>query len=178
MAHASTIARPYAKAVFDVAREARDFAGWQAQLELLARIAADDRVRVVLGDPKVEAKAVAALVLGVAGDQLSPVARNLVAMMAERKRLAVLPEVLVQFIALRRDAEKTVEVELVTATPADAATQARFAAALERKLGRKVELRNRADAALIGGALVKAGDMVIDGSVRGRLERLANQLAK
>lgn len=178
MASTSTIARPYAKAVFDVAREARDFAGWQAQLELLAQIAADARVRVVLGDPKVDAKAVAALVQGVAGDKLSPVGRNLVAMMAERKRLAVLPEVLAQFVALRRDAEKTVEVELVTASPADAATQARFANALEKKLGRKVELKNRTDAALIGGALVKAGDMVIDGSVRGRLERLANQLAK
>jgi F-type H+-transporting ATPase subunit delta len=178
MAQTSTIARPYAKAVFEVAREARAFDRWQDQLELLAHIAADAGVRVAIGNPKVETKAVAELVLGVAGDKLSPVGKNLVAMLAERKRLAVLPEVLEQFVALRREAEKTVEVELITATPADAATQARFATALERKLGRKVELKHRTDAALIGGALIKAGDLAIDGSVRGRLERLANQLAK
>lgn len=178
MAQTSTIARPYAKAVFEIARDARDFPGWQAQLELLAHIAADPAVRVTIGDPKVETKRVAELVLGVCGDKLSPIGRNLVAMLAERKRLAVLPEVLTQFVALRREAEKTVEVELVTAAPTDAATQQRFAAALERKLGRKVELKNRTDAALIGGALIKAGDLAIDGSVRGRLERLAIQLAK
>jgi F-type H+-transporting ATPase subunit delta len=178
MAQTTTIARPYAKAVFEIAREARDYAGWQGQLELLAHIAADPGVRVAIGNPKVETKQVAELVLGVAGDKLSPVGRNLVAMLAERKRLAVLPEVLAQFIALRRDAEKTVEVELITATPTDAATQARFATALEKKLGRKVELKNRTDAGLIGGALIKAGDLAIDGSVRGRLERLAIPLAK
>jgi F-type H+-transporting ATPase subunit delta len=178
MAQQSTIARPYAKAVFEIARDARDYAGWQAQLELLAHIAADPGVRRAIGNPKVETKAIAELVLGVAGDRLSPVGRNLVAMLAERKRLVVLAEVLAQFIALRREAEKTVEVELVTATPADAATQARFATALEQRLGRKVELRNTTDAALIGGALIKAGDLAIDGSVRGRLERLALQLAK
>jgi F-type H+-transporting ATPase subunit delta len=178
MAQTTTIARPYAKAVFELAREARDFAGWQAQLELLAHIAADPGVRVAIGNPKVETKDIAALVLGVAGDKLSPVGRNLVAMLAERKRLVVMGEVLEQFVALRREAEKTVEVELVTATPADAATQQRFAAALEKKLGRKVELKNRTDAGLIGGALIKAGDLAIDGSVRGRLERLATQLAK
>lgn len=178
MAQTSTIARPYAKAVFELARDARDFDGWQAQLELLAHIAADAAVRVAIANPKVETKRIAELVLGVAGDRLSPVGRNLVAVLAERKRLAVMAEVLEQFIALRREAERTVEVELVTATPADAATQQRFVAALERKLGRKVELRNRTDAGLIGGALIKAGDLAIDGSVRGRLERLANQLAK
>ena len=178
MAQQSTIARPYAKAVFELAREARDYAGWQAQLELLAHIAADPAVRIAIGNPKVETKAIAELVLGVAGDKLSPVGRNLVAMLAERKRLAVMREVLEQFVALRREAEKTVEVELVTAVATDAATQARFVAALERKLGRKVELKNRTDASLIGGALIKAGDLSIDGSVRGRLERLAIQLAK
>jgi F-type H+-transporting ATPase subunit delta len=178
MAQVSTIARPYAKALFEVARDARDFDGWQRQLELLAHIAADAGVRAAVSNPRVEAKAVAALVQGVAGDKLSPAGKNLVAVLAERKRLVVLDEVLAQFVALRRDAERTVAVELVTAVPADAATQARFAAALEKRLGRKVELKNRTDAALIGGALVNAGDMVIDGSVRGRLERLANQLAK
>lgn len=178
MSTSSTIARPYAKAVFEIARDARDFAGWQAQLELLAHIASDQGMRRAIGNPKIETKAIAELVLGVCGDKLTPVGRNLVAMLAERKRLVVLPEVLAQFIALRRVAEKTVEVELVTAVAADAATQARFATALEQRLGRKVELRNSIDAALIGGALVKADDMVIDGSVRGRLERLATQLAK
>lgn len=178
MAQTSTIARPYARAVFETARDKGAFAAWQAELELLAHIAADPAVRVALGNPKLETGQLAELVQGVAGDKLSAGGRNLVALLAERKRLVVLPEVLAQFVALRREAEKTVEVELVTAVPADAATQARFGAALEQRLGRKVELSNRVDAGLVGGALVKAGDLVIDGSVRGRLERLAAELAK
>jgi len=176
MAQTATIARPYARAVFEVARDARDFDRWQRQLELLARIASEPTLRAALGDPKLEAKDLAALVTGVAGDSLDGVARNLVAVLAERKRLAVLPELLAQFVALRHEAERVVEVELVTAVAADAALQKRFADQLEQRLGRKVQLSNRTDASLIGGALVRAGDMVIDGSVRGRLERLANQL--
>jgi len=178
MAQTTTIARPYARAVFELARETRDYDGWQRQLELLAAIAGDSGLRAVLVNPKLSGADLAKLVIEVAGSALGAPGRNLVTVLALRKRLAALPELLAQFVALRREAEKVVEVELVTAVAADAATQQRFGAALEKKLGRKVELKNRTDAALIGGALVKAGDLVIDGSVRGRLERLAAELAK
>ena len=178
MAQIATIARPYAKAVFALARDARDFDGWQRQLELLAGFAADPTLRKAIGNPKVGGAELGRVLVESAGDKLSAIGRNLVMLLAERKRLAVLPELLAQFVALRRDAEQVVEVEMVTAVPADSATQQRFASALEAKLGRSVKLHNRTDAALIGGALVKAGDMVIDGSVRGRLEQLAIALAK
>jgi len=178
MAQISTIARPYAKAVFALARDARDFDGWQRQLELLAGFARDPQLRAAAANPKHSGAEVARVIVEAAGDKLNSVGRNLVALLAERKRLAVMPEILVQFAALRRDEEKVVEVELVTAVPADNAMQQRFAKALEAKLGRSVTLQNRTDATLIGGALVRAGDMVIDGSVRGRLEQLAIALAK
>ena len=178
MAQISTIARPYAKAVFALARDARDFDGWQRQLELLAGFARDPQLRAAAANPKHSGAEVARVIVEAAGDKLSGIGRNLVLLLAERKRLAVMPEILVQFAALRRDEEKVVEVELVTAVPADNAMQQRFAKALEAKLGRSVQLHNSTDAALIGGALVKAGDMVIDGSVRGRLEQLAIALAK
>ena len=178
MAQIATIARPYAKAVFAIARDARDFDGWQRQLELLAGFARDPALRAVLGNPKFAGADLGRVLVEAAGDKLTGVGRNLVALLAERKRLAVMPEILEQFVALRRDAEKVVEVELVTAVPAEAAMQQRFASALEKKLGRSVKLHNRTDAGLIGGALVKAGDMVIDGSVRGRLAQLAVDLAK
>ena len=178
MAQISTIARPYAKAVFALARDARDFDGWQRQLELLAGFAADPALRAALGNPKFATADLGRVLVESAGDKLAGPGRNLVMLLAERKRLAVLPEILAQFVALRRDEEKVVEVELVTAVPADAAVQQRFASALEAKLGRSVKLHNRTDAALIGGAVIKAGDMVIDGSIRGRLEQLAIALAK
>lgn len=178
MAQTTTIARPYAKAVFAIAQQARDLDGWQRQLELLAGISRDPQMRQAIGNPKHSGAELARVIVESAGDKLNAGGRNLVALLAERKRLAVLPEILEQFAALRRDAERVVEVELVTAVPADAGVQQRFASALEKKLGRGVKLHNRTDAALIGGALVKAGDTVIDGSIRGRLERLAVELAK
>lgn len=178
MAQTTTIARPYAKAVFELARDARDFDGWQRQLELLAGFAADPTLRRALGNPKLAGADIARALIEAAGDKLTGAGRNLVTLLATRKRLTVMPELLTQFAALRRDAEKVVEVELVTAVAVEPAMQQRFASALERKLGRSVKLHTRTDATLIGGALVKAGDTVIDGSVRGRLERLAVQLAK
>lgn len=178
MAQTATIARPYAKAAFALAEQSRSFDGWQRQLELLAAFAREPGLRAAMGNPKLATSEIARAVTDAAGDKLDAQGRNLVALLAERKRLGVLPDILEQFVALRREAEKTVEVELVTAVPADAAAQQRFAGALEKKLGRKVQLSNRTDAGLIGGALIKAGDMVIDGSVRGRLEQLAIDLAK
>jgi F-type H+-transporting ATPase subunit delta len=178
MAQTTTIARPYAKAVFAVAQQARDFDRWQRQLELLAGFARDPQLRAAAANPKHSGAEIARLIVDAAGDKLDAVGRNLVALLAERKRLTVLPDILEQYAALRRDAEKVVEVELVTAVPADSGVQQRFAKALEARLGRSVQLHNSTDAALIGGALIKAGDMVIDGSVRGRLAALALELAK
>lgn len=178
MAQTTTIARPYAKAVFAIAQQARDLDGWQRQLELLAAFAADPSLRRAIGNPKHAGADLARAIVDSAGDRLDAGGRNLVALLAERKRLAVLPGILEQFAALRRDAERVVEVELVTAVPADAGVQQRFASTLEKKLGRGVKLHNRTDASLIGGAVVKAGDTVIDGSIRGRLAQLAVALAK
>ncbi len=178
MAQTTTIARPYAKAVFALAQDARDFDGWQRQLELLAGLAQEPTLRAALGNPKLAGADLARVLIEVTGEALSGAGRNLVTLLAQRKRLTVLPAILEQFSALRREAEKVVEVELVTAVPADASVQQRFASALEKKLGRSVQLHNSTDAALIGGAVVRAGDMVIDGSIRGRLAQLAVALTK
>ncbi len=108
MAQISTIARPYAKAVFALARDARDFDGWQRQLELLAGFAADPALRAALGNPKFATADLGRVLVESAGDKLAGPGRNLVMLLAERKRLAVLPEILAQFVALRRDEEKVV----------------------------------------------------------------------
>ena len=178
MAQVTTIARPYARAVFEIARQAKDFDGWQLQLDSLVALVGAPEMRAAIGNPKFGAEVLARLVFDVVGERLSTQGRNFVQVLAARKRLAVLPEVLAQFIELRRDAERVVEVELVSAVPVDAAQQQRFAKALETKLGRSVQIKNVTDPTLIGGALLRAGDTVIDGSVRGRLERLAVELAK
>lgn len=178
MAQVTTIARPYARAVFEIAREAKDFDGWQQQLDALAGLVAAPEMRAAIGNPKFGAEVLVQLVFDVVGERLSTQGRNLVQVLAARKRLTALPEVLSQFVALRRDAERVIEVELVSAVPVEAAQQQRFAKALEAKLGRSVQIKNVTDPSLIGGALLRAGDTVIDGSVRGRLERLAVELAR
>lgn len=174
MAHTSTIARPYARAAFETARDAKDLAGWQAGLEFVAAVVADPAMQVAIASPKATPEALAAVIID--SGKLAPGLQNLVRLLARRKRLGVLPELLQQFVALKREAERKVEVELTSAVALGAAQRSAIQAALEKRLGRSVELKEAVDASLIGGAVVRAGDLVIDASVKGRLVRLADAL--
>lgn len=176
MARISTVARPYAKAVFELALQSRELAGWQDQLEALALIAADPAMRAALASPKVTPEQLAGAMIDVAGAALKPQGANLVRLLAGRKRLAALPDILAQFVLLRREAEKKAEVEVRSAAKLGDAQRAAIKAALEKRLGRAVELVETLDPKLIGGAVVRAGDLVIDASVAGRLARLGTAL--
>jgi F-type H+-transporting ATPase subunit delta len=178
MAHTSTIARPYARAAFETARDAKDLAGWQAQLEFVAAVVADPAMQAAIGSPKASADAISAVITEAGKGRLSAGVQNLVVLLARRKRLAVLPELVQQFVALKREAERKVEVELTSAVALGAGQRSAIQQALEQRLGRTVELKEAVDASLIGGAVVRAGDLVIDASVRGRLERLGDALIR
>jgi F-type H+-transporting ATPase subunit delta len=102
--------------------------------------------------------------------------QNFIAILAENHRLLLLPEILVQFEALRAVVENTIDVDVVSAVALDQAQTAKLTDALTRRFKRKVLMKNSVDAMLLGGAIVRAGDMVIDGSLKGRLERLATEL--
>jgi F-type H+-transporting ATPase subunit delta len=176
VAERATIARPYAKAAFEYARDAGGFTEWSQGLKTAAEIVADPRVAALAKNPQVSHADLVGLITDVAGTKLNPAMQNLVRILAENHRLLLLPEISAHYEELRSDVENTADVEVISALPLDAAQQEKLAAALSKRLKRKVRMQNSVDASLLGGAVVRAGDMVIDGSLKGRLQRLATEL--
>jgi F-type H+-transporting ATPase subunit delta len=182
MADFGTVARPYARALFDLARAGGALQAWSEGLAAAASVMNDAGAKRVLARPDLAEEQRLALVQGlfeaVPGGKtwLSREGTNLLHVLVENDRLAALPEIAVQFDALKAEAENKVKAKLVSAVPVDRAVADQVAKALEKKLGRSVELALEVDPALIGGAIIRAEDMVIDGSVRTRLQRLAETL--
>ena len=176
MADKSTIARPYAKAAFQEARDHKRLGPWSEALKTAAAVVSDSRVEALLGNPRVTPEELAALVSETAGPQLDEEGRNFVRTLADNRRLSLLPEISARFDELKGEAEGVVDVTVTSAVPLDESQRSKLATALERRLGRSVRLQCATDSALIGGAVLRAGDMVIDGSLRGRLERIAYEL--
>jgi F-type H+-transporting ATPase subunit delta len=182
MADLSTIARPYARALFDIARAAGNLAGWSDALAAAAAVSREPAAERFLSNPALDDQQRAAFVETIgqdlAGGQLlgSNEGKGLLRLLAENDRLAALPEIAAQFEALKAQAENKVKATLVSAAEVDAQIADQVANALERKLGRKVELKLAVDPDILGGAVIRAEDMVIDASVRTRLRELAAAL--
>lgn len=179
MAENITLARPYAKAVFELARDKGELDRWSTTLASLAGLCADASVQELLTSPTASAPVRAEIFADLAaksGRKLDQQGRNFVGLLAENRRLGLLPEIVVDFERLRAEAENTIEVELRAALPVAAAEQKLIGEALHKKLGRKITLKYMQDKTLIGGAVIRAGDLVIDGSVREKLGRLAAEL--
>ena len=176
MAEPSTIARPYAEAVFRLADAQGKLAEWSAALANLAAVAADERVRAAIGDPNIPAAKVAGLIMAILSGKLSGETENFVRVLAENGRLDVLAEIRSQYEALKNEREGVVEAEITTAFEMDQAQLADLVARLEKKTGRKVRARVIVDKALIGGVTIAIGDQVIDGSARAQLGALENAL--
>lgn len=172
------LARPYARAVFQLAQEHKALAGWADTLELLGLIAGDERVARVLRAPRVSAEDRVELIRSIAGDKLDAGGDNFVRLLAENGRLPLLPEIRQQFEAQRATAEGRVDARVTSAIKLDKQQQERIAKALGKRLDREVRLECEVDESLLGGAVIHAGDMVIDGSLRGRLRRLGSQLGR
>jgi F-type H+-transporting ATPase subunit delta len=175
MSNALTLARPYARAAFALAREHGRLPQWSNLLGFAATIAADARVQALLGHPKLGLSDTLELLLP-AGD-LDPNFRQFVATLAENRRLALLPEIAAQYEQLRAEAEKVVKVNVTSAVTMGAAEIESLTTALKRRFGGDIALTQSVDPDLIGGAIIDAGDVVIDGSVRGKLARLQSALA-
>ena len=169
-----TVARPYAKAAFEAARESNDFARWSEMLAAAAATVADERVVKLLSSPRVQPADLVELIA--AASEADERGRNFLDTLAQNRRLAVLPEVAAIYEELRADVENVTDVHVTSAVQLDEQQRARLVAALKKRLKREVRLHCTVDAALIGGAIVRAGDFVIDGSLRARLERLAAQI--
>ena len=171
-----TIARPYAKAAFEYARQHQAFGRWSQLLARAAAVVTDKTVAPLLGNPKVTPADLVDLIGGVAGNSLDENGRNFLGTLAQNRRLALLPEIAAGYEILRAEVEGVVDVQITSAVALSDAQRERLGAALQKRLKREVRLHCAVDASLIGGAVVRAGDMVIDGSLKAGLERLALDL--
>ncbi len=176
MLEKTTIARPYAQAVFELAQESGTVAEWSSTLDLLKRIVADPQMRVLFNNPKVSDQQLQDLVIGIAGEALSAHARNFVKILVAASRLQYAKQVAELFEGMRAEAEGTVDVEVSAAYELDQAQQDTIAKGISERLGKKVSISANIDESLIGGAIIRAGDSVIDASIRGRLTKLGNDL--
>jgi len=176
MAELSTLARPYARAAFEYASDEGALDDWLRELQLLAALVADDKVSVLLADPSLTTTALADIFAGLCGDDIAGSRARFVRVLAENRRLALAPQILEQFAALKALREQSVDVEMHSAFEVPDEVRDRVAAALSRRLDRQVQVSTKTDESLLGGVVIRAGDLVIDGSVRGRLNKLAEAL--
>ena len=176
MAESLTIARPYAQAAFLFADQHHTLKDWSEMLELLAAIAADPAMAEVIDNPQLTETQIADLFISIGGERINEKCHNFIRLLAENRRLHMLPDIAAVFEIQRREAEHTVQAHLVTAYPASETQKDAIIAALKKRLERDIELECSTDPGLLGGAIIHAGDLVIDGSIRGKLERLGNAL--
>lgn len=176
MAELSTLARPYAKAVFELAKTDKTLADWSALLQGLVVAVRDPQVDGAIGHPSVGRGQLADILIQALGAKASEEAKNLLRLLSEYKRLKLVPTIAGQFEQLRAEHERRVDVEIVSASPVDTAQQQVLTAAVKKKLQRDVQVEWKTDPSLIAGAFIRAGDTVIDGTVSGELARLRQTL--
>ena len=176
MADKLTVARPYARAAFEEAQKDGRLSEWSRALQVAAEVVQDARVENLLGNPHVSPEQLSQLLIGIAGPDVGEHGANFVRTLASNRRLAYLPEIAAQFETMKDAAQGTADVTVTSAAALNAAQQQKLAAALEQRLKRKVRLHLEVDPKLIGGAVLRAGDLVIDGSLSTRLERIAYEL--
>ncbi len=176
MAERRTTARPYAEAAFALARDARRLKPWSEMLGLLAAVVGDAGLQPLLDDPRLPRERLADLIIEIGGQHLDSEAQNFVRILAENRRLALLPEIIELYETRRAEAEAIVEADVTSAYALTDAEQRKISEALKRRLGREVRVTTHVDASLLGGIVIRAGDLVIDGSVRGRIAALATHL--
>jgi F-type H+-transporting ATPase subunit delta len=175
MSDLTTIARPYAKAAFDFAVDKGALDQWGQMLSFAAEVAKNDDVSDMLNS-SMKAEKLAEIFIAICGEQFDDFGQNLIKVMAENGRLKALPDVAVEFLALKQEHEKEIDVEVISATELSETQLADIGSKLEQRLERKVQLNCSVDEALLGGVVIRAGDLVIDNSARGQLDRLGDAL--
>ncbi len=175
MSELTTVARPYAKAAFDFAVEAYAIESWLEMLVFAAEVSKDDTIKGFLSGGA-SAEQAQDLFLKVCDVQLDSNGQNFIKVLAENGRLLVLPQVVTEFSELKAEFEKTAIVDVTSAVELTADKLTTLSAALEKRLARKVKLNCNVDANIVSGLVIKSGDMVIDGSVRNKLNRLATAM--
>jgi F-type H+-transporting ATPase subunit delta len=176
MAEAATIARPYAKAAFMSARDTKALPAWSEALRKSSGLAADSGVADLLTNPKMSIDQVVSIFAGLGGNAIDAHWQNFVRLLAENKRLELLPDIMAQFETLRAQYENELDVQVTSAVAMSEAQRMKLAAALKTRFKRDIRMSTSIDPTLLGGAVIRAGDLVIDGSINGRLQRMAADL--
>ena len=175
MAEITTIARPYAKAAFDFAIEKNAVDSWAEMLNFAAMVSENETMKPLLSG-SLASHQLAELFIGVCAEQVNEQGQNLLKVMAENGRLETLPAVSQLFVEMKHEWAKEIEANVVSATELSSEQQQEISVSLEKRLTRKVKLNCSIDASLIAGLIITAGDLVIDGSVRGKVSRLSDSL--
>ena len=168
----TTIARPYALAAFQHALVKEDLPAWESMLKSAAALTQDNVVSRLLSSPSVSAEKLSDLFCEVLAPGLSKEKTNFIRLLAENKRLLALPYIMKTFETLKAQYEKTVDVVVTSAVPLDESYKEKLKQALSKRLHRQVSMQCNVDSDLLGGVVVRAGDVVLDGSVRGKLNRM------
>jgi F-type H+-transporting ATPase subunit delta len=176
MAELITVARPYAKAAFQFADENGSLTEWSDMLAFAAAVSEDEAVSSYLRNPKITSAQKAEAFGDLCSEKLNQQGKNFIALLAQNKRLTALQEIAVLFEALKSQKEQSVDVEITSAFALSDEQANKLAGSLKQKLGREVNVTTAEDKALLGGVIIRAGDLVIDGSVRGKLAKLAEKL--
>ena len=176
MAEISTIARPYAVAIFDLAKEEKALSEWADMLSLMSRIIENDDINSFINDSKVLDKDREKLILDVCGDKINASGQNLIKLLVEYKRLSILSEITLLFEELKAKDEGVIEAEIIMADQPDKKMVANLLKSLEKRFNKKIEGKVVIDKSIIGGTKIIVGDTVIDASVRGQLDNLAYTL--
>jgi F-type H+-transporting ATPase subunit delta len=174
----TTAARPYANAVYDLAHESSELDSWSDALTNLAAVVNDAQMSKLLDAPESGKSQKGKLIIQVLGDKLNEQQQNLVKLMAENGRLKLMPDVLEQFEVARAKAENKVEAEVISAFELSAKQTSELVNTLKNKLGCEVTLTTTIDKSLIGGVVIKAGDTIIDASMKSQLNSLALSLGR
>ncbi|SEA17659.1 F-type H+-transporting ATPase subunit delta [Thiothrix caldifontis] len=178
MSDLTTAARPYARAVFEMAQEAGKLTEWSAQLAAMSAVVAAEGSSALLDHPRMTKEQKATVFGEIAGDALDEQGRNLLKALAEHDRFVLLPEISTIFEQMKAEAEGAIEAEIISAQEMSDDQQQTIAAALQKRLGREIKLVTKVDPTLMGGAIVRAGDLVIDGSIQSRLKDMKAALAR
>jgi F-type H+-transporting ATPase subunit delta len=177
MAELRTLARPYAKAAFQAASETSSVQLWADQLTLLGSISAEAKVADAISSSTIDAATQVSTLTNLAGDDLGVAVNNFLHVLASNKRLLLLPSIAELFAELKADLERSVEVNISTAFALDSAVETKLTEALKNKLQRDIRVNTNIDKSLLGGVVVRAGDIVIDGSIKGRIAKLAEAMS-
>ena len=176
MAELVTIARPYAEAIFALAKERDELSKWSDMLTLLVTVFDDPRIQAAIANPKVTKADIERLILAVCGEQIDANARNFIQLLVENGRLSAVAEIRRLFDLLKSEDEGIVEAQISSAFPLDGQELEKIVSLLSKRYQKNISPTVDVDSDLIGGITIQVGDKVWDASVRGRLQEMAAAL--